>query len=143
MSTLRWTAATVAGGVAAGGLVAGCGPAPKALKCSVVVSSAHPLQRTTQTLSVKTAAGARVITASSSGAHVQPALANAIGLAKVAYGVGNSPLGTPIKVTTTVTKGSQRGVCATSFVPSTLPGEPIVTRDSYGRRERLDRLDRG
>jgi hypothetical protein len=92
---------------------------------------------------LKTAAGARVITASSSGAHVQPALANAIGLAKVAYGVGNSPLGTPIKVTTTVTKGSQRGVCATSFVPSTLPGEPIVTRDSYGRRERLDRLDRG
>jgi hypothetical protein len=122
MGTLRLTAAIAAGGLATAGLLADCGPTQKALRCTVVVSSAHPLRQAVETMTVKTVVAAQVSTILSSGAQVKPSVANALGLSTVLYGVGNSPVGKPVKVNTTVTKGFQHGVCVTSYTPAALPG---------------------
>jgi hypothetical protein len=140
MGTFRLTAAVVAGGLTVGGLVAGCGPAPRALTCTAKVSSARPLQNTTEVVTVGTeTGGVGVITtaALTTGRQTKLGVTNAHGAASMSFQVGTSAAGTAVKVTTTVAKGAQHGSCVTSFTPAVsvgttsfheLPGVPIVER---------------
>ena len=106
-----------------GGLTGACTVPVVPLACRAGVSAAHPLQRTDETITVRTVPGARVTTA----VHyrvatvVKVATSNALGVASTVYNIGPAAIGYPVKVTVAVTKSSRRGACSTGFTPAPTP----------------------
>jgi hypothetical protein len=107
------------------GLVS-CTPAATPLKCTASVSAARPVQNTRETITVKTVAGAQVITSArykTNTANVTT-LSNAHGVASTVYNVGAALTSFKVNVTATVVKGIQHATCATSFIPAAPPKVP-------------------
>jgi hypothetical protein len=107
------------------GLVS-CTPTATALKCTAAVSQARPVQNTVESVTVKTVAGAQVVTSArykTNTANVTT-LSNAHGVANTFYNVGTALTSFKVNVLVTVLKGAQHATCATSFIPAAPKGVP-------------------
>jgi hypothetical protein len=124
------TVAVVVGGLLSVGVASACSPAAASkLSCTASLSSTQPAPNTTETLVVSTSAGASVIANVhwSTGARTRTGVANALGLSKLTFGVGSSPVGHAVSVTVTTKKsGSSSGSCTTSFTPKAT--NPVSTQ---------------
>jgi hypothetical protein len=105
-----------------------CTPAATPLKCTASVSAARPVQNTRETVTVKTVAGAEVITSAryKTNTATVTTLSNAHGAASTAYNVGAALTSFKVNVTATVVKGIQHATCATSFIPAA-PALKVLT----------------
>lgn len=92
---------------------------PAALTCKAKVSNAHPKQYTSTTVEVHTAAYGAVTTVAhyKSTNTTHKARANKYGNADIVYKISGATVGRSVPVTVTVSKGSARGSCRTSFTP--------------------------
>ena len=117
-ATATWTAL----GLLSAGLVA-CAPNPHPLACAAAPSVSSPGPNTVDTISVKTAPGANVLTVAAfpAGKAFRTATANAAGLAKVAYPAGTAAGGRRVEVTVAVAKSGFNGACSTGFIPKAAP----------------------
>ena len=93
--------------------------APAALRCHASMSNSRPKDYTTIYVNVGTVRYAGVTTV----AHYKTVnrkhtgKANAGGNAKIRYYISGATPGYRVKVSVTVTSGSSRGTCSTSFIP--------------------------
>ena len=94
-------------------------PASAPLACQARMSNNHPRDYTTTYVYVHSASYASVTTV----AHYKTVnrkhtgKANAGGNAKIRYYISGATPGYRVKVSVTVTSGSSRGTCSTSFIP--------------------------
>jgi hypothetical protein len=110
------------------GLVSCTTPTATALKCTASVSNARPVQNTVEAVTVKTVAGAQVVTSArykTNTANVTT-LSNAHGVANTFYNVGTALTSFKVNVLVTVLKGAQHATCATSFIPAAPAKNPAA-----------------
>lgn len=104
--------------------------APKQLTaCSVQLSSATPVAGSTQTVTVKTAPGATVVTQAPNptGNAFRTTTADAFGIARVSYLVSPPTPGQAVMVTVGVKKNGVPGSCSNGFVPQPKPSLHAVS----------------
>ncbi len=123
-------AVLAAGGMLTTGLSA-CSANTVALACTAIAGNPTPAQNATETITIKTLAGAKVATKAAFKAvtKIRPDVtADSTGIAKVNYAVAMAVPGYPVKVTVNVKKAGRTGTCTTTFVPKravTLPKPPL------------------
>ena len=119
----KGTAAAAIGGLLTVGVASGCAAKPQTLACQAVTSTANPSQNSHVTITVRSAAGAVVLTGAGfkSGTSAKTTATNSGGHGSVAYAIGNATIGVPVKVAVLVVKGSQKGSCTTTFIPRAAP----------------------
>jgi hypothetical protein len=100
-----------------------CASAPQQLACSAQPSSLTPAANTTETITINTAAGAKVLTqaAFATPNPFRTTTADGTGVARVSYPVGTSAAGHPVKVTVAAAKNGANGSCSTTFTPKPRP----------------------
>jgi hypothetical protein len=128
MTQVRRIAALLAFSVAVPVGLAACSPPPSRLSCSSAATYSRPLQGTTETVTVKSQAGAQVVTTASfsNGRYATTKTTNAHGIALMGIPVGTAPTSFKVNVATVVIKNGQRATCSTSFLPALSPfGRPI------------------
>jgi hypothetical protein len=112
--------------VAAAGLLgtglSGCSSDAPQLSCSAQPSSLSPVAGTTQTIAIKTAAGAKILTDAALQTNpFRTATADSAGIARVSYPVTAASAGRPVKVTIAVVKQGGNGSCSVTFTPKRAP----------------------
>ncbi len=123
----------LAGAVLTTGFAAACAPTPSPLACSAVTSTASPVQHSVETITVKSAPRAIVVTVAKykQATVAKRVTANSLGLATIRYNVGPAAVGYPVKVLVAVAKSGHRGSCSTRFTPAaavkTAPKPPPVS----------------
>lgn len=119
----KGTAAAAIGGLLTVGVASGCTPKTQTLACQAVTSTAQPSQNSNVTITVRSAAGALVLTGAGfkSGTSAKTTATNRGGHGTVAYAVGAAKVGYPVKVAVLVVKGSLKGSCSTTFIPRAAP----------------------
>jgi hypothetical protein len=108
--------------------ITACNPTPPRLACVATASQPNPLQNSTETIAVKTSAGARVLVVAAYQTTKTSRLvtANSVGRATAVYSVGQATLNYPVKVTVLAVKGALTAGCGTSFTPAAI-ATPKVT----------------
>jgi hypothetical protein len=110
------------------GLTAAPPPAPapaqtsssQSLSCSAAVSTSSPADYSTLDVTVRTAAGAAVMSVAhyKTTSHQETAVADASGVATIGYYISGATPGFTVVVAVTATEGSRSANCSTSFTPT-------------------------
>lgn len=101
----------------------GCDSNPRPLACAAQLSSVTPAANSMETVTIKTAAGAKVLTkaAYATADPFRTTVADDTGTARVTYPVGTSAAAQPVTVTIGVTKKGANGSCSNTFTPLAQP----------------------
>lgn len=103
----------------AGVPVSGCSSPQPSLSCTAIVSSAHPAQYSNEVVTIKSVAGAKVLSVAGfkAGYVSKTVTTSGLGIGRATYNVGPAAIGRPVPVAVVVKQGGRSGACATSFTP--------------------------
>ena len=97
-----------------------CTAPSHALPCSAAVIPPRPVQNASETITIRSVAGAVALTkaAYKTTSTFGLTATNSLGVGRVVYRIGRATLGFSVKVTVLVVKGHRAGVCVASFTPT-------------------------
>ena len=132
-ATVKVTAKATAAVLASAGLLStaltACASDRAPLACSVQVSSAAPVQGSNELVTVKTAAGAKVVMAAQfrTSEPVRVTTADTAGIARITYAIGNAAAGYPVRVTAGASRNGANGSCTNTFTVTGLVTGPTLS----------------
>jgi hypothetical protein len=111
-----------------------CTAPAKALSCTATATPTQPMQNTTAVVAVNTTPASVVVATAhyQTSLSVKTVVSNSLGQARVSYPVGPATVGYRVNIAVSVAKGSQKGACATSFVPRAAPPAPSTPDPAAG-----------